>query len=147
MVCLFCDFVSGNKKSNMNGFPFIAIHHTKHTLSFLSTDFLSNEEGHILIIPKKHFEYIEEVPKLILNDLINHVSLASKITKKKHSGCNILVNNGKSAGQYIPHVHFHIIPRDEGDKIKIEVWKKGTISGEKFKKISHQLKKEFLKKN
>jgi len=38
-------------------------------------------------------------------------------------GINILQNNGKDAGQLVPHVHFHIIPRRPGDGIKIETWR------------------------
>jgi histidine triad (HIT) family protein len=145
MVCLFCDLVSGRRKKNVNGYPFIPIHQTQHTLSFLSIDFPAHEDGHLLIIPKKHFEYIEEVPKYILHDLIEHISLASKVTRRYHNGCNILINNGKYAGQYISHVHFHVIPRDPGDNITIESWEQKEISKGKFRNLSYKLKEEFSK--
>ena len=144
MECIFCGFVSGKRKLNENGYPFIPLHKTKNTLSFLATDFPAHEDGHTLVIPKKHFKSVEDIPKKILHELAEHAVLASKIARKYHSGCNILINIGKSAGQYIYHAHFHVIPRDFNDNIKIEVWKLKKLPLKDFIILSEKLQKDFL---
>ncbi len=145
MKCIFCDFISGKKKNNSNSFPFMILHESKYSISFLSIDFPAKEDGHTIVIPKKHYSSLENIPKAVLSDLINHVKLIVKILRKKHRGCNILLNDGKSAGQYIPHTHFHIVPRDEKDGIKIESWKKKYMSLKKFENLYKELKKEIRK--
>ena len=143
MNCIFCDFVTGKKKMSKDGYPFMPIHKTKNTISFLATDFPAHEDGHTLIIPKKHFESIEKIPRKILHELIDHITLTSKIIRKNHKGCNVLLNNGKCAGQYLTHMHFHIIPRDFNDNINIESWKHKKLSLSKFMKLSQKLRKDF----
>jgi len=143
MKCIFCDFASSKTNKHKNKYPFIKLHQTKHTFSFLSIDFIAHEDGHIIVTPNKHFKYFEELPKNILHDLSEHLSLAIRVTRKNHDGCNILLNDGKFAEQTVPHVHFHVIPRDKKDKIHIEPWKRKSLSLAKFKQLSSNLKKEF----
>jgi histidine triad (HIT) family protein len=142
MKCIFCEFIAG-KTTHKNGFPFIPIKTTKKTISFLSIDFPAHEDGHLLVIPKRHYQSIKEVPPKILTELITHVKRAAKVLQKRHHGTNILLNDGKAAGQVVPHLHFHVIPRDKNDNIKIEVWKEKKLSVRKFIKLSNKLKKQF----
>lgn len=103
----------------------------------------AHEEGHTLVIPLKHFKSIEDLPTKILLELIEHVKKAAVVTRRFHQACNILLNDGNAAGQYIPHVHFHVIPRDPHDNIKIEVWREKKIPVSQFRKWSSRLKKEY----
>ena len=111
----------------------------------MAKDIPATEDGHLLVIPKKHFTYIEDLPKRILHELIEHVSIFSKVLRKTHQGCNILVNDGKSAGQHILHTHFHVIPRDKGDNIKIDVWKRKKMTKSEFIKLNKKIKNALLK--
>jgi len=63
----------------------------------------------------------------------------SKVVRRNHKGCNILLNNGKYAEQYIKHLHFHVIPRDRGDGLKLVSWKEKRLSKNKFEKLSKVL--------
>lgn len=144
MKCLFCEFASGKRKSHISGHPFEPLNETKNTLSFMAIDIPAKEDGHLLVIPKKHFTYIEDLPKSILHELIEHASLISKALKKTHDGCNILLNDGRSAGQNIMHTHFHIIPRNRGDKIKIEVWKRKRMSKRDFVKLNGKIRNVLM---
>lgn len=143
MSCIFCDFVSGKRAKHTNGLPFKVLNETKNTISFLSVDFPATEDGHTLVIPKRHFENLWGMPKKILSELAWHVLLASKVIRNNHEGCNVLLNDGKSAGQYIMHAHFHIIPRDGDDDIRIELWKRKKLSLKRFEKLYNKLKKDF----
>jgi len=138
-LCVFCGFVSGEIKSHTNDIQFKPIHETKNTLSFLSIDFIAHEDGHTLVIPKKHYKNLEDIPNQILAEMMEHIKLIVKAIKKDHKGYNILLNNGKHAGQYIMHAHFHIIPRDKSDNIKIEKWKHQTVSSKEYERIRNRI--------
>ena len=146
MACLFCEFISGKRKNHPRGYLFVAVNETKNTICFMAKDIPAAEDGHLLVIPKRHFMYIENVPKNILHELIEHISLIARVLRKKHQGCNILLNDGKSAGQHILHVHFHIIPRDKGDSIKIDVWKRKKMTKSEFMKLNEKIK-SLIKRN
>lgn len=84
-------------------------------------------KGHVLILPKEHFDNIYELD----DDTAAHVfKVAAKISKayKKaldFDGLNIVQNNGEVAGQTVFHFHMHIIPRIKGDIVKVG-WVPGT---------------------
>lgn len=140
MRCLFCDFVSGKKKSHSGGYPFTVINETQNTVSFMAIDIPATEDGHFLVIPKKHFKHFGDLPKNITHELIDHVDIFAKVLRKTHQGSNILLNDGVSSGQKIMHAHFHVIPRDRRDNIKIEVWKRKKITKSEFKKLNKKIK-------
>ncbi|MFA4952881.1 MAG: HIT family protein [Candidatus Pacearchaeota archaeon] len=77
-------------------------------------------EGHTLIIPKKHFENLLDLDTEISLNYIGALQKTAKIlmNKYKSSGFNIVLNNGKVAGQIVGHVHFHLLPRREGDNMR-----------------------------
>jgi diadenosine tetraphosphate (Ap4A) HIT family hydrolase len=106
MGCRFCD-ISKTKDD-------LIIYEDKEILSFLDAHPLS--KGHFLVIPKKHYELIEDMPK---DEFMELSGKACKLLKA--DGANIALNNGKVAGQQIGHVHIHVIPRYNGDKTKIRV--------------------------
>ena len=145
MNCIFCDFIKGKRKNHSIGYPFEMINETQNTICFMAKDIPETENGHLLVIPKKHFTYLEDLQKHILHELIEHVSLVTGVLRKTHQGCNILLNDGKSAGQHILHVHFHIIPRDKGDNIKIDVWKRKKLTKSEFIKLNKKIKIALLK--
>lgn len=78
--------------------------------------------GHILLFPKEHTPIIE----LLDNETMGRIGVvANEISKTIFDelacqGSNIIINNGVSAGQKIPHITFDIIPRKTGDGINLE---------------------------
>ena len=141
--CIFCQFVIKKRTKHADGLPFRVLHKTKDTLSFLSNVFILGEDGHILVIPKKHYSDLEKIPENTRNQIINHITLLTKVLRNTHQGCNILLNDGKAAGQTIDHSHFHLIPRNEKDKIKIEVYKRKKISSKKFLELNDMIKNQI----
>jgi diadenosine tetraphosphate (Ap4A) HIT family hydrolase len=55
-------------------------------------------------------------------------------------GINVFQNNGAAAGQEVPHVHFHIVPRFQDDKA-IGEWKRNNIDPEKLKQMAEAMSK------
>jgi histidine triad (HIT) family protein len=75
-------------------------------------------KGHTLIIPKKHFTNIIEMPSLLGNELIDVIKkVAARRLEEGADGFNILVNTGKGAGQIVMHVHIHLLPRNKNCKV------------------------------
>ena len=77
-------------------------------------------KGHSLVISKKHFDNILEMPSSLGRELLDCVKqTAIKLMKEqKIDGFNVINNNFEAAGQVVKHVHFHIIPRKKEDNLK-----------------------------
>lgn len=74
-------------------------------------------KGHVLLIPKEHYETFFDLPEQLTNSIQYWIKRIKNILDDKYhpSGYNIGVNCGKSAGQTVMHCHIHIIPRYDGD--------------------------------
>jgi diadenosine tetraphosphate (Ap4A) HIT family hydrolase len=84
----------------------------------LVRDGLPISPGHTLIIPKRHigsFFELEADEQAELLDLMRRARAA--IEQEYHpQGYNVGINDGAAAGQTIPHLHIHLIPRHQGDR-------------------------------
>ena len=72
--------------------------------------------GHVLIMPKRHVETLAELNQEELTSLATLLQkLVEAIDKAlAPEGLNMMINQGKAAGQVVPHFHWHIIPRNSG---------------------------------
>ena len=106
MDCIFCKIISGE-------IPAKFLAQTENSVSFMDAFPLS--KGHVLVIPKNHHEKIQDLSKEENSDLFLLVQeMISKVDEI--SGSTLLaVHNGKEAGQEIPHVHVHLVPRSNSD--------------------------------
>lgn len=108
--CIFCQIVKGD-------IPAKKIYEDDNYLAFLSVGPASL--GHAIVIPKKHTATFAELESQVAADLIQVVQkLAIDIKAKLNADAfNLGLNNGEIAGQVIPHVHWHIIPRYKNDTL------------------------------
>ena len=106
--CPFCRIAQGEA-------PCYRIYEDEYSLAFLDT--AGDVEGHTLVIPKVHVETIDQCPEEIALQLAGTVRLVSEHYVKDcgYDGVNILSASGKTAQQSVPHLHFHILPRKQGD--------------------------------
>ena len=104
--CIFCKIV--NKE-----IPAERVYEDEKILVFLDINPIN--QGHLLVIPKDHYENILETPENVLQDVILRVKKMALVVDKISDGVNIGQNNKLAAGQLVNHLHFHIIPRNEGD--------------------------------
>jgi diadenosine tetraphosphate (Ap4A) HIT family hydrolase len=74
--------------------------------------------GHTLLIPKRHIDSWFEVTQAEQQALLDLLAKAKKVleTEFMPDGYNIGINDGPSAGQTVPHLHMHLIPRYKGDQ-------------------------------
>lgn len=110
--CIFC-------KIAKEGISKERIYENDNFFSFLDANPIT--KGHSIVISKKHFLTILDMPSTIGGELLDCIkNTAIKIMKEKNtSGFNVINNNFESAGQAINHIHFHIIPRKKGDGLKL----------------------------
>ena len=106
--CIFCAIVAGD-------IPARTIFETDDLLAFLDANPLAR--GHTLVIPKGHYERVAELPPSIRDELFGAIGRLTPLIESvvKADATTIGINNGPVAGQEIPHVHGHIVPRFSGD--------------------------------
>jgi len=108
--CIFCRIVQ--KKA-----PASFVYEDEKVIAFL--DIKPLNEGHTLIISKAHYENIFDIPQE-LNAYLHGITKQVAIALKKATnadGISIIQQNGKAANQDVPHLHVHIIPRYNGQKM------------------------------
>ena len=87
-------------------------------LAFVIRDDFPVSPGHTLIIPRRHVASFFEVTDAERTDLMSLLAEArDDLDHEFHpAGYNIGINDGAAAGQTVPHLHIHLIPRYEGDR-------------------------------
>ncbi|TGC09208.1 HIT family protein [Methanolobus halotolerans] len=108
MDCLFCKIISGEIPSHK-------IYEDEFVYAFL--DIYPCSEGHTIILPKEHIPRYTNMEETDSASLFKAVNKVAKVVERTLNvpGLNIGINNGEVAGQSVPHVHVHIIPRREND--------------------------------
>jgi len=106
--CVFCKIVAGE-------IPCTRVFEDETCLAFMDIGPLA--PGHTLLIPKKHYEFLGEMPAEEVAHLAGHLPALARAVQEAMGadGLNVLQNNGQVSGQVVPHVHFHLIPRVPGD--------------------------------
>ena len=118
-TCIFCDIVRGK-------IPSATIHTTPNTLAFL--DIGPVRPGHALVIPKGHHPTLWDLPPEIGVELLEALQVVADAVRRatKADGLNLMMNNYRAAGQLVDHAHFHLVPRHEGDGLRL--WPQSAYS-------------------
>lgn len=110
MDCIFCKIVAGEISS-------YKVYENDKVTAFL--DILPISPGHTIVAPKSHAADLEDLP----DDDLCALALVIKKTGKAMmeglgvKGYSVFLDNKDAANQHVPHVHFHIVPRKEGDNL------------------------------
>ncbi len=110
--CVFCKIIKGEIKSDK-------IYDDDNFFSIL--DINPKAKGHSLVISKKHFKTLLDMPDSLGNEFLQAIKkVALKLIKEgKAQGFNVIISNYNVAGQEIEHVHAHIIPRKKDDGLRM----------------------------
>ena len=110
--CVFCGISSGE-------IPGVKIYENANFFSI--PDANPKVKGHSLVISKKHFKTILDLPASLGQEFIDCIKKTSVklIGGENASGFNLISNNFESAGQVVHHLHIHIIPRRNGDGLSL----------------------------
>jgi histidine triad (HIT) family protein len=110
--CTFCDLIRGSAEVSI-------CYEDSDAMAFM--DIQPVNDGHVLVVPREHYESLLDVPQEIGVHLFQ-ITMRLARAVRAVTGCeamNIVVNSGKAAGQDEPHYHVHIIPRREEDGFDI----------------------------
>lgn len=110
--CVFCKIAKGE-------IPAKKIYENDNFFSI--PDAHPRTKGHSLVISKKHYETILDMPSTLGQELLDCIKKTALniIDETKAEGVNVIGNNFEAAGQVVKHVHLHIIPRKKGDGLKV----------------------------
>ena len=107
--CAFCSIVRGELES-------ATLFEDESTLAFL--DLRQSNEGHVLVVPKRHFEQIYDLDEETASALAISVCKVARAVRRVYApeGLSIWQSNDAAALQEVPHVHWHVFPRyiDDG---------------------------------
>ena len=131
--CIFCKIADGK-------IPAAKVYEDDSTISFL--DIMPANKGHCLVVPKKHYETFLDISD---EDLKSLIIATKKVTKALslsmgNGSYNLVMNNGKIAGQVVYHAHIHIIPRFKGDRLRIK-WSHKKYTEKEMKEVQEKIKK------
>lgn len=130
--CIFCKIIKGE-------IPSTKIYEDDNVLAFL--DIMPANKGHALVIPKEHYETFIDIPEEVLGKLFSELHKLTKAVVKATAaeGFNLFMNNKKIAGQAVPHAHFHIVPRFDGDGLDFK-WPSKKYEDGEIDKVKEKIK-------
>jgi len=130
--CIFCKIAKGE-------IPADKVYEDKNCLAFL--DITPVNPGHVLLISKKHYENLYDLPDEELKNLAPIIKKLAVAIKKgvNADGINIGMNNERPAGQLVSHAHFHIMPRFSNDNLSH--WPGKPYQEDESKQVAEQIKK------
>jgi histidine triad (HIT) family protein len=106
MDCIFCKII-------LREIPAKILSESSNSISFL--DAFPLAKGHVLVIPKNHHQKIQDMSKEENTDLFSLVHQMISKVDSLYGSTLLAVHNGKDAGQEVPHVHVHLVPRRNDD--------------------------------
>ncbi len=106
--CLFCNIASGE-------IPAEIVYQDEHAVAFL--DIMPRVPGHTMVIPKMHARNFSELASEEIGPFFSACQHVTNLIKKvlAPDGFTLGMNYGKVSGQEVDHLHFHIMPRWQGD--------------------------------
>jgi histidine triad (HIT) family protein len=130
--CIFCQIIAGKVASKK-------VYSDEKCTAIL--DINPANPGHILLIPNEHYSIMPLIPPDELGHLFKVAKALCHASLKalEAQGTNIFVANGVAAGQKAQHFMVHVIPRKEGDNLKLQIPEK-TISEADAKQVIDRLK-------
>lgn len=112
MSCVFCAIVAGEA-------PAIRIYEDDDYLAIL--DIRPFTRGHTLVLPKQHTVDLTDTPPATLAAMVTigqRIAQAARATELADA-TNIAINDGRAAFQTVFHIHLHVLPRRNGDKLSV----------------------------
>ncbi len=113
MACVFCAVVAGTS-------PAVVVAATPDVVAFLDVHPLF--EGHVLVVPRRHVETLEELPDELLVPLYSTVRAVAAAVREGLGAGGAFVATNNRVSQSVPHLHVHVIPRTKGDGLRGFFW-------------------------
>lgn len=130
--CIFCKILEGE-------IPSFTVYEDEVFKVIL--DRFPASPGHMLILPKKHFASLFEMPEREAQEVYKVAKKMAEVLKKylHVEGINIVQNNGAVAGQTIDHFHLHLVPRYKGDQVVLNQTTNMDTTLESLQEIANKI--------
>ncbi|MCI1959389.1 MAG: HIT family protein [Clostridia bacterium] len=134
--CIFCKIIKGE-------IPSATVYEDDEFKAIL--DRFPANQGHVLIMPKKHIQNVFEIDPETAGRLYTLTTKIAKVMKETigFENMNIVQNNGPVAGQTVQHFHVHLIPRYENDTVSV-TWKQLELTDEQIEDMRKKLSKAII---
>jgi len=135
--CIFCKIVAGV-------IPCTKLFEDDKVLSFMDISPLN--KGHLLVIPKEHYETILDIPPELyglMALLVCKIAKAVGASLEPH-GMNVMQLNGEAGNQVVPHLHMHLVPRWFNDKLTICSWEPVTGDRAEITLAADEIKSKII---
>lgn len=111
--CIFCQILDGKLPAAwvVDDGPIVAF-----------MDIYPLQPGHILVIPREHWQYVHELDSFTRQKLFDTGVRVAEAMRRIHppgTDLNWIINDGKAAWQHVPHVHLHLVPRSGRDNLNL----------------------------
>jgi histidine triad (HIT) family protein len=133
--CIFCKILSGE-------IPSMRVLENEFAVAFLDINPINH--GHVLLVPRTHHSSIDTLPEDVAAGtakLLPGLSRAIHLATGSH-GLNIIINNGRAAGQTIFHGHWHLVPRFVDDSVNWP-WPHTPYSGDELAQMQFRIQREL----
>lgn len=130
--CIFCRIVAGD-------IPAATVLQDAAAVAFMDVGPLA--EGHLLLIPSRHYHSIDQMPADEAAGMLRHLPALVRAVREA-TGCegvNVLQNNGRVAHQVVDHVHVHVIPRNTGDAFDFN-WPSGQYPQGRMEQLAEAIR-------
>ena len=132
--CVFCAIADGKISAKK-------IYEDDYLIGAL--DINPGNKGHVILFPKIHYEILG-----LMNDVGHLFNVANKVSSAvfdatNADGTNLFVANGLAAGQKMPHITVHIIPRFKSDKINFS-WDKLEVSDKEMDSLAKEIRSKIV---
>jgi histidine triad (HIT) family protein len=119
--CVFCQIISGQLGPKL-------VFEDECSLAFLDVHPLF--PGHSLLVPKEHFETLDDLPANLTGPFFKNVQLLNRGIEAAMDADGTFVAMNNRVSQSVPHLHVHIVPRKRKDGLKGFFWPRNKYSNE-----------------
>jgi histidine triad (HIT) family protein len=106
--CIFCNIIHGESQG-------YTVFEDEMSVAFL--DYRPLVHGHVLLMPKRHYETLLDLPKDLVGPLFANVQLLARVIEQGLEAGGTFVGVNNRISQSVPHLHIHIVPRRKDDKL------------------------------
>jgi histidine triad (HIT) family protein len=133
--CIFCKIVRGE-------IPSARLIETDDSVAFLDINPVIH--GHTLLVPKAHYPSLADLPDALSGAVCTILPRLARavVAATGAQGLNVIVNNGRPAGQTIDHCHWHLIPRFDGDPVNWP-WPHSEYKGDELGQMKRRIEAEL----
>jgi histidine triad (HIT) family protein len=143
--CSFCQFAHGEEPDEKKRSDIVF--EDDDTMAFVSIKWYVNNPAHVIVIPKKHFENIYDIPNTLLGKTHITAKKIARALKETYQcdGASIRQHNEPAGNQNLWHFHVHVFPRYADDDLYKRHDEKRFVSVEERKPYADKLRKALKK--